>query len=216
MNGNGLTWKDGVPVSDRFNDPYYSLDDGVAETTHVFLDGNGLPDRFHDGFHIAETGFGTGLNFLVALQAWRAAKVQGTLHFTSFEAFPLDAATIKAAHARFPSLRDLSLDIDWSQHHITLPDAILTVVIGDARETLPQWGGLADAWFLDGFAPANNPELWGDDLMAAVGQHTVQGGTCATYSAAGSIRRALDAAGFNIARVPGFGRKRHMTIGTKR
>ncbi len=216
MNGNGLTWKDGVPVSDRFNDPYYSLDDGVAETTHVFLDGNGLPDRFHDGFHIAETGFGTGLNFLVALQAWRAAKVQGTLHFTSFEAFPLDAATIKAAHARFPSLRDLSSDIDWSQHHITLPDAILTVVIGDARETLPQWGGLADAWFLDGFAPANNPELWGDDLMAAVGQHTVQGGTCATYSAAGSIRRALDAAGFNIARVPGFGRKRHMTIGTKR
>ncbi|MEO0356741.1 MAG: tRNA (5-methylaminomethyl-2-thiouridine)(34)-methyltransferase MnmD [Pseudomonadota bacterium] len=211
-----IQWSDrGVPISNHFDDPYYSLDDGVAETTHVFLSGNDLPDRFTDGFHIAETGFGTGLNFLVALDAWRHARVPGTLHFTSFEAFPLDADTITAAHAHFPMLKPLSEEIDWSRHSASLPDAELRVIIGDARTTLPAWDGAVDAWFLDGFSPANNPELWGDDLLLAVGRHTKPGGTCATYSAAGAIRRGLDAAGFDVTRVAGFGRKRHMSIGTK-
>ena len=88
----------------------------------------------------------------------------------------------------------------------------LNLVIGDARETVPAWDGKADAWFLDGFSPAKNPELWEPDLIKAVGQHTRPGGTAATYSAAGHIRRALDEAGFNVTRVPGFGRKRHMTV----
>jgi tRNA U34 5-methylaminomethyl-2-thiouridine-forming methyltransferase MnmC len=85
------------------------------------------------------------------------------------------------------------------------------VITGDARQTLPAWGGKADAWFLDGFSPAKNPELWEPVLMQAVGTHTKPGGTAATYSAAGHIRRSLSDAGFDVTRIPGYGRKRHMT-----
>lgn len=88
----------------------------------------------------------------------------------------------------------------------------LEIVRGDARETLPGHDGLADAWFLDGFAPAKNPELWGDALMAEVAAHTAPGGTLASYTAAGHVRRALAAAGLEVTRAPGFGRKRHMTV----
>jgi len=92
----------------------------------------------------------------------------------------------------------------------------LSVEVGDARQTVPAWEGRADAWFLDGFAPARNPELWEEALMQAVAARTAPGGTCATYSAAGAVRRALDAAGFAVERRPGFGRKRHMTAGRLR
>ena len=87
----------------------------------------------------------------------------------------------------------------------------LEIIHGDARDTLALWAGRADAWFLDGFSPARNPEMWGQDLMIAVGQHTRPGGTAATYTAAGHVRRALVAAGFAVTRQPGYGRKRHMT-----
>ena len=210
-----LEWRDsGVPVSVRFDDPYYSLDDGVAETQHVFLAGNDLPARFVDGFHIAELGFGTGLNFLVTLAAWRASGVPGTLHFTSFEAYPLDIAEMQRALAAFDGLPSDVFDQSFPEH-LRGPDFELRVVIGDARQTLAGWDGRADAWFLDGFSPAKNPELWGADLMAQVGAHTATGGTVATYTAAGFVRRALTDAGFRIERVTGFGRKRHMTRGMK-
>ena len=90
------------------------------------------------------------------------------------------------------------------------------VIVGDARETLPGWGGLADAWYLDGFSPAKNPELWEPGLMRAVANHTAPHGTFATYTAAGFVRRGLEAAGFNVERAPGYGRKRHMSRGVKR
>lgn len=102
------------------------------------------------------------------------------------------------------------------KRHIELKGVIAEIIIGDARETLAQWDGQADAWFLDGFAPARNPELWNESLMAQIGQHTAPGGTVATYTAAGHVRRALDAGGFEITRVPGFGRKKHMTVGALR
>jgi tRNA U34 5-methylaminomethyl-2-thiouridine-forming methyltransferase MnmC len=89
------------------------------------------------------------------------------------------------------------------------------IVIGDARETLPAWEGRADAWFLDGFSPAKNPELWGESLMAEVGRHTAPGGSFATYTAAGFVRRNLAAAGFEVSRAPGHGHKRHMSTGRK-
>ena len=89
------------------------------------------------------------------------------------------------------------------------------MVVGDARDTVPDWDGRADAWFLDGFSPAKNPELWGADLMAEVARHTAPGGTAATYTAAGFVRRGLEAAGFDVTRVPGYGRKRHMTVARK-
>ncbi len=199
-----LQWTEtDVPISTRFDDPYFSLADSLAETRHVFLAGNDLPQRFRDGFHIAELGFGTGLNFLTALHAFRAAGIAGTLHFTSFEAFPMAPADQARALAHYPELPiDALTGAD---------DAVLTVIEGDARETLRAWQGKADAWFLDGFSPAKNPELWGEDLMAEVARHTAPGGTAATYTAAGFVRRGLEAAGFDVTRAPGFGRKRHMT-----
>ncbi|PVA11145.1 FAD-dependent oxidoreductase [Pelagivirga sediminicola] len=213
----GLDWKAGdVPVSRRFDDPYFSLDDGLAETRHVFLDGNDLPARFRDGFRVAELGFGTGLNMLVAAEAWAAAGAPGTLHLTSFEAYPLAAGDMARALAVFPALasRAARLLEGWQriESGIELGDGVhLDVIIGDARATLPAWRGAADAWFLDGFAPARNPQLWEPALMAAVAAHTAPGGTAATYTAAGDVRRALAAAGMDVSRVPGYGRKRHMT-----
>jgi tRNA U34 5-methylaminomethyl-2-thiouridine-forming methyltransferase MnmC len=171
-----LDWRDGiVPVSTRFDDPYFSQDDGLSETRHVFLAGNDLPARLHPGFHVAELGFGTGLNLLAEpfLDAW----ARGETRF---------------------SLGQIEVD----------------VVIGDARETLAAWAGCADVWFLDGFSPAKNPELWSADIMAEVARHTAKGGTFATYTAAGHVRRSLADAGFAVERRPGHGKKRHMSVGT--
>ena len=94
---------------------------------------------------------------------------------------------------------------------MALPGLRAEVIIGDARATLPRWPGQADAWFLDGFSPAKNPELWSPALMAEVARHTKPGGSAATYTAAGFVRRGLADAGFEVERSPGFGRKRHMT-----
>lgn len=212
-----LEWRDtpdgAVPVSTRFDDPYYSLAGGLAETAHVFLGGNDLPARFADGFHIAELGFGTGLNFLCALAAFRASGCDGALHFTSFEAYPLAPPDLARALKAYPDLPADVLLTRPGETSIDGPDFTLRLVIGDARRTLPDWQGTADAWFLDGFSPAKNPELWETDLLEAVAAHTAPGGTFATYTAAGFVRRALAEAGFTVTRCPGYGRKRHMTRG---
>lgn len=213
-----LTWRAGVPVSARFDDPYFSLEDGLAEARHVFLAGNALPQRFRPGFRIAELGFGTGLNMLAAWIAWREAGIAGPLRYTGFEAFPLTAAETEAALAAFPEAAAAAgphLDaLARGDTRIEAEGLSAEIVRGDARETLPAWRGEADAWFLDGFAPAKNPELWGEALMAEVARHTAPGGSFATYSAAGHVRRALEAAGFAVARLPGYGRKRHMSRGS--
>ena len=211
-----LDWRDGVPIAAAFDDPYYSLENGLAETTHVFLSGNGLPARFGDDFQIAELGFGTGLNFLVTWAAWAAAGSPGRLHFTSFEAFPMAPQDMAEALAHFPKIAGLAERLLAHWHPAKGPtelaeNLILDVVIGDARITVPAWRKKADAWYLDGFSPAKNPQLWEPDLMAAVGTHTNAGGSAATYSAAGHIRRALQDAGFDVTRITGYGRKRHMT-----
>jgi tRNA U34 5-methylaminomethyl-2-thiouridine-forming methyltransferase MnmC len=211
-----LTWREGrVPVSQRFDDPYFSLENGLEETAYVFLDGNDLPGRFRDGFHIAELGFGTGLNLLAALALWRNTGQSGKLHFTSFEAFPMAAADMLAAQAAFPALADLSGELApfWQAGATSFgtDDLCFTLVLGDARETVSNMAQKADAWFLDGFAPAKNPELWEPALMAQIGAQTAPQGTAATYTAAGFVRRALAEAGFEVTRRTGFGRKRHMT-----
>ena len=214
-----LDWRDGVPIAQAFEDPYFSLADGLAETRHVFLAGNGLPQRFRDGFHIAELGFGTGLNLLAVWQLWQDSGVSGTLRYTSFEAFPLSPADMARALAAFPQLaaRAAALVAAWrTGSRFRLAGGVeVDVVLGDARVTLPVWGGRADAWFLDGFAPARNPELWGDDLLRALAEHTAPGGSFATYTAAGHVRRALSKAGFSVTRQPGHGRKRHMSTGQR-
>ncbi|MEM8978986.1 MAG: tRNA (5-methylaminomethyl-2-thiouridine)(34)-methyltransferase MnmD [Pseudomonadota bacterium] len=212
-----LDWRDGkVPVSKHFDDPYYSLDDGRAETVFVYLGGNQLPERFVPGFHIAELGFGTGLSALLAWQAWREAGHQTQLHLTSFELYPMTAGDRERALAPWPDLQELAAPMAEAlstSNRFETPTFKLTVIEGDARQTLPSWQGSADAWFLDGFSPAKNPELWDPDLLKEVGAHTNPGGTCATYTAAGAVRRALAKAGFDVKRTQGFGRKRHMTVG---
>ena len=210
-----LQWRDGgVPVSTRFDDPYFSLQNGLEETRHVFLAGNELPQRFCEGFHIAELGFGTGLNLLTAWAAWEQSGQGTPLRFTTFEAYPMAPADMARALEAFPELAP------WGERFLAvwtgtgtcrLETLDFEMIEGDARQTLPGWQGQADAWFLDGFAPAKNPELWGDDLLAEVARHTAPGGTAATYTAAGFVRRGLEAAGFAVERIPGYGRKRHMT-----
>ncbi len=213
-----VEWRDGaIPVSRRFDDPYFSVHDGLAESGHVFLRGNGLPERLRPGFGIAELGFGTGLNLMAAAMAMRQAGVAGPVHFTSFEAFPLGVADMRLALSQFTIPEDLTAALleAWAAglRRFDLAGIAVEVIEGDARQTLPCWQGKADAWFLDGFSPAKNPELWGAGLMREVAAHTGPGGSFATYSAAGHIRHALAEAGFEVERVPGYGRKRHMTVG---
>lgn len=207
----GLDWREGgIPVSRRFDDPYFSLNGGLAETRHVFLAGNDLPARLRPGFHVAELGFGTGLNLLALAQVTTVP-----IRFTSFEAYPMTPDELARAHAAFPELADLSAELraGWPTRSFTVGHVQAMVIAADARDALPAWQDRADAWFLDGFSPAKNPELWGDDLMAQVAAHTAPGGTFATYTAAGHVRRALASAGFTVTRAQGFAGKRHMSRG---
>ena len=213
-----LDWRDAVPVSRRFDDPYFSLQGGLEETRHVFLAGNGLPARFRPGFSILELGFGTGLNFLVTLRAHREAQAHGPLHYTSFEAFPMAPADRARALSAFPDLAPEAAELqkalaDPGPWHFG--DVTLTIIEGDARATLPAWDGQADAAYLDGFSPAKNPEMWEPALLHAVAQKLAPGGTLATYTAASHVRRALSDAGLEVERRPGFGTKRHMTVARK-
>jgi tRNA U34 5-methylaminomethyl-2-thiouridine-forming methyltransferase MnmC len=212
-----LEWRDGiVPVATNFDDPYFSIHDGLAETRHVFLGGNNLPARFREGFHIAELGFGTGLNLLASWQAWIDAGQTTPLQFTSFEAFPMTLNDMQRSLGAWPELSTLAAEMirklrdGWE---IDTPTLRARIIIGDARQTVQNWGASADAWFLDGFSPAKNPELWDADLLRDVAEHTATGGTFATYTAAGFVRKNLTDAGFDVDRVSGFGRKRHMSVG---
>lgn len=215
----GLEWRDQhVPVSRRFDDPYFSLAGGLDEARHVFLAGNELPARLRPGFRVGELGFGTGLNLLALAQAWPGPE---PVFFTSFEAFalaPEDMARALGAFAELGQLADALCDAwarpaDGGRRRFRLGAVEAEVILGDARQSLPEWSGQADAWFLDGFAPARNPELWEPTLLAQVARHTAPGGSFATYSAAGAVRRALGHAGFAVERVPGFAGKRHMSRG---
>ena len=209
-----VDWRDGhVPVARGFDDPYFNLCNGLAETRHVFLAGNDLPGRLRPGFHIAELGFGTGLNLLATLAA--TGGCEGPMRYTAFEAFPMTPEDMARALSPFPELHAAGLLAQWQagRRRFTLGTLDVEVIIGDARAMLPGWPGRADAWYLDGFAPARNPELWEAALLAQVAAHTAPGGTFATYTAAGAVRRALAGAGFVVERVAGYGHKRHMSRG---
>lgn len=218
-----LEWRDGnFPVSTQFDDPYYSVVDGRAETDHVFIKGNKLNERWPDmkSSTIAELGFGTGLNFLETVRQWQALDLTNhKLHFISFEQYPITQEEMAKALSHWPELATLayrlttiwhtekSIEVDFSE------TVKLTIRIGDANTLLPDLNLKADAWFLDGFSPAKNPELWNESLMLEVGKHTAPQGTFATYTAAGFVKRGLQAAGFQVEKTKGFGRKRDMLIG---
>lgn len=218
-----------VPFSEKFEDAFYSRQDGRAETAHVFLAGNGLPKRFFDSdrFVIAELGFGTGLSFLETLGQWRSVRQPGQqLKYVSFERFPISADDMARALAQWPEFETSAADLvkrwadvspgDGSRRNWQMDGQTeLCLLIGDANDAVAAWDGLADAWFLDGFAPARNPEMWGRDLMADVFGKTARGGSFATYTAAGWVRRNLTAAGFAVEKRPGFGGKREMMCGVK-
>lgn len=221
-----LEWRDDItPISTRFNDPYYSVDDGRAETDYVFIQGNRLPTRWPNmqTCTIAELGFGTGLNFLETVRQWQTQKQQNTsLTFISFEQYPVTKEEIARALSNWPELETLSSRLIelWQPDEETLdiafaPDIQLTVYMGDANTLFPAQPFTADAWYLDGFSPAKNPELWNEALMLEVGNHTKPSGTFATYTAAGFVKRGLAAAGFDVQKTKGFGRKRDMLIGKK-
>ena len=215
---NRLEWIDGsVPVSQRYGDRYFSADDPMGESEYVFLSGNGLPGRFRHGFHIAELGFGAGLNMLSALSAWCASGAEGRMAYTGFEASLMPDDDIRRALSPYPKLaghlKAVADALQDGETAISTPSLEAVLVLGDARETLSAWKGRADAWFLDGFSPARNPEIWEAGLLQQVARRTRTGGTFATYTAAGSVRRALSAAGFSVERKAGFGRKRHMLRG---
>ena len=214
-----LRWEGGVPVSAEFDDPYYSRADGLAETRHVFLDGNDLPARWQgrDQFHIAELGFGTGLNFCAAWMAWEASGAKGQLAFTSFELHPLNTEEIGDALSVWPEIASYRerLIAAWSPEGgmFEFGPVSLTVVTGDVRKRLPDWSGKADAWFLDGFAPSRNPEMWEETVMQAVANASAPHATFATYTVAGFVRRGLASAGFTPEKRSGFGTKREMLTG---
>lgn len=221
---NQLEWHDDMPYSTVFGDHYYSRADGRAECDHVFLKGNGLPARWKDTDHltIAELGFGTGLNFAETWRQWKQCPGK-CLSFVSFERFPLAANDMAKALGAWPELSPFTdaLVNAWpaqpdSLVRLELDESVeLIVHVGDVQDTLPCWSGVADAWFLDGFAPARNERMWSQDIMRAVFEHTVTGGTFATYSAAGWVRRNLSAAGFDVRKEAGFAGKRDMTCGTR-
>ncbi|WJS01496.1 tRNA (5-methylaminomethyl-2-thiouridine)(34)-methyltransferase MnmD [Roseibium aggregatum] len=233
-----LEWLQGdVPRAEGFNDTYFSKAGGLAETRHVFLQGNGLPGRF-DGcerFTIAELGFGTGLNFLTTLAAWQERTNRPDLTFVTFELFPMTGEQLARALAAFPELASLAEELlqAWSPesgwNSLKIAGANLQIGIGDARELIGELSaGMTgdgdgevpaiapiDAWFLDGFSPARNPELWDADLLKVAADLTANGGTLATYTAAGWVRRNLQAAGFEIEKAEGFAGKREMVKGRK-
>lgn len=216
-----LDWgPDGQPRSRLYGDVYFSTEDGLAETRAVFLEGCGLPDawRGRDRFVVGELGFGTGLNILALLDLWRRTREPGgILHVFTIEAHPITAAEAARAHAAWPELADIAglVVARWpgrarGLHRIDLPElgAIVDVAVLDVEAALAGWQGLADAWFLDGFSPALNPAMWRDEVLALVGARSAAGARAATFTVAGQVRRGLAAAGFEVEKRPGFGRKR--------
>lgn len=224
-----LSWQDGLPYSTRFGDVYFSRDSGLEETRHVFLDGNDLAQRFaalHPGhsFCIGETGFGTGLNFLSAWRLFEQLAPPGaSLDFFSTERFPLGDDELRAALALWPMLQAEADALracwrrrvpGWNRWHFAAGRVRLTLALEDVAQALPQLPeGCVDAWFLDGFSPAKNPEMWSDEVLAGIARASHAGTTLATYTSAGWVRRGLQQAGFEVQRVPGFGRKREMVRG---
>ncbi len=217
-----LTWRDdGTPVADAHDDVYFSVADGLSETRAVFIGACGLPEVWAeaDRFTVAETGFGTGLNFLALWKLWRETRPSETaqLHFVSFEGFPLGQDAAARALAMWPELAELSdkLLAKWPgpvrgvrQMSWPVEGVTLTLHLGDITEMLPQAVFAADAWFLDGFSPSKNEDMWGEWIYPEIAARSREGTRLGTFTVAGAVRRGLSAAGFEVERVPGHGRKR--------
>lgn len=233
-----LAWNEqGTPVSLQFDDVYFSNQNGLEEVHHVFLQGNQLPSRFHHHprplFIVAESGFGTGLNFLMLWQAFQTYLLQRAvpsplqrLHFISFEKYPLSAADLRAVHQQWPLLAPLAAELQqhWPLplpgcHRLLLAQGRVTLDLwfGDINTLLPQCDNTlnnqVDAWFLDGFSPAKNPDMWTPELFHAMARFARPQATFATFTVAGVVRRGLQQAGFVVEKQPGCGQKRQILAG---
>lgn len=225
-----LSWQNNQPFSPQFDDVYFSRESGLDETRYVFLQHNALEQRWYnladEHFTICETGFGTGLNFLCAWQLWlQSAPVGARLHFISCERYPLSNADLKRALALWPALAPLaqqlcvqyqSLSPGMQRLTFAAGRVQLTLLIGDACSLLGQLQATVDAWFLDGFAPARNPDLWQASLYAQMARLSGPDSSFATFTSAGMVRRGLENVGFIVEKVTGFGRKRTMLKGWRK
>ncbi|MDQ6588519.1 MAG: FAD-dependent 5-carboxymethylaminomethyl-2-thiouridine(34) oxidoreductase MnmC, partial [Haemophilus parainfluenzae] len=228
--------EENTPVSDKFDDVYFSNQDGLAETHYVFLEGNQLWERWVNyqeaHFVIAETGFGTGLNFFAVTTLFREFRQKHPdsplkrLYFTSFEKYPLPLDALQQAHLAYPQFSHLAqhLQQNWLNpiqgcYRFHFDETTLDLWFGDVAENLPQLGdymnGKIDAWFLDGFAPSKNPDMWNEQLYQQMFRFTKPQGTFATFTAASAVRKGLENAGFDITKRKGFGKKRECLSGQK-
>lgn len=223
-----LDWtEDGVPRSGRFDDVYFSREDGLAESRAVFLQGCGLPDAWagRRRFSVAELGFGTGLNIAALLDLWRGTRPDSArLHVFTVEGFPLSREEASRALSAWPDIADAAeaLLAAWPSatpgfHRLDLPawGATVDVAVGDVTWALQQWSGQADAWFLDGFAPSTNPDMWSGAVLDAIAARSAPDARIATFTVAGAVRRGLSERGFQIDKRPGHGRKRERLEGRR-
>ena len=216
---------DGTPRSPRYGDVYHSADSGPGQARHVFLGGNGLPARWAGArdFTILELGFGLGVNFLATWRAWRDDPARPrALHYVAIDKHPPSRDDLRAALARHGDLADLAHAlVDRfppglpGTHVRAFDDARLrlTLVFDDVETALRRLGAVADAIYLDGFAPARNPQMWSPRVLRGVARHARRGATVATWSAARPVRDGLRDAGFEVERRDGFGAKRDMLAG---
>ncbi|MBU9649940.1 bifunctional tRNA (5-methylaminomethyl-2-thiouridine)(34)-methyltransferase MnmD/FAD-dependent 5-carboxymethylaminomethyl-2-thiouridine(34) oxidoreductase MnmC [Burkholderia multivorans] len=219
---------DGTLVSPAYGDIYHSAAGAIAQANHVFVAGNGLPARWQQRrtFTIVETGFGTGCNFLATWAAWRDDPARcERLHFVSVEKHPFSREDLRRAAAHIVANTTISANVDeladaWPPlvpglHRLEFDAGrvVLTLVFGDALERLPTLVARADAFYLDGFAPSKNADLWSIDVFRALARMADERATFATYSSSGVVKRALDEAGFAYRKVDGFAGKRAMLVG---
>ena len=223
-----------TPVSKQFDDVYFSNQDGLLETEYVFLEGNRLWQSWQDckneHFVIAETGFGTGLNFFATLQLFEQFQKQFPQHklkrlfFLSFEKFPLEKVVLAKTHQLYPQFQKVSEQLVNNWHptisgcqRIHFASITLDLWFGDVAEQLPALGDYMhqkiDAWFLDGFAPSKNPEMWQQSLYNNMALFSKTNATFATFTAASAVRKGLQQAGFKVEKRKGFGKKRECLAG---
>ena len=215
----------GVLYSELYGDVYHSAEGGPAQARHVFLRGNRLPERWQDKdrFVILETGFGTGLNFLATWAAWQDdPRACQRLHYLALEKHPFSVDDLATIHAAWPEFADVGAQLRaaWptlvpGMHRLEFAGGrlVLTLLFGDAASLLPRLQAGVDAYYLDGFAPAQNPGLWSPALCEQLGRLANRGASLATWSVSVPVRQHLHAAGFRADPSPGFGRKKEMLVG---
>jgi len=214
-------YQEGTPYSEAFGDVYHSAAGGLAQAEHVFLKGNQLPDRWRgrENFVILETGFGFGINFLATWQAWRRDPRRcGRLHFVSVEKHPFSLQDLRTLHQRYPQVEEEAAELHaaWpllvpGGHRLVFEGAAVTLTLFFADiKVLRDLRLAADAIYLDGFAPAKNPEMWSPQTLRALSRLAAPGATAATWSVASPVRAALEETGFSVEKRPGFGFKKEM------